>query len=87
MNTLYVNGCSFSCAGGLDIIEVKDLYLEKDILIHNHLDFAWPTILSKKLNIELINDSVQGGSLNRLIRTTYEHLIKTNSLIIQWAQY
>ena len=78
MEWLYVNGCSFSCAGGLDIPEVKDLYLEKNITIDNHLDFAWPTILSKKLNINLVNDSVQGGSLNRLIRTTYEHLIKTN---------
>ena len=78
MNKLYVNGCSFSCAGGLDIIEVKELYSEKNIIIDNHLDFSWPNLLSKKLNIELINDSVQGGSLNRLIRTTYEHLIKTN---------
>jgi len=78
MEWLYVNGCSFSCAGGLDIPEVKDLYLEKNITIDNHLDFAWPTILSKKLNINLVNDSVQGGSLNRLIRTTYEYLIKTN---------
>lgn len=78
MNRLYVNGCSFSCAGGLDIIEVQQLYKDEGILIENHLDFSWPTILSKKLNIDLVNDSVQGGSMNRLIRTTYEHLIKTN---------
>lgn len=77
MNKLYVNGCSFSCAGGLDIPEVKELYLDKGITIENHLEFSWPEILSKKLNIELINDSVQGGSINRLIRTTYEHLLKT----------
>lgn len=78
MNKLYVNGCSFSCAGGLDILDVKELYKNKNILIDNHLDFSWPTLLSKKLNIELINESVQGGSMNRLIRTTYDNLIKTN---------
>lgn len=78
MNKLYVNGCSFSCGGGLDISEVKELYLDKGIVIDNHLDFSWPEILSKKLNLKLINESVQGGSLKRLIRTTYEHLYKTN---------
>lgn len=77
MNKLYVNGCSFSCGGGLDIDSVKELYKEKGVYIENHLEFSWPEILSKKLNIELINDSVQGGSINRLIRTTYEHLLKT----------
>ena len=52
MNTLYVNGCSFSCAGGLDIDEVKELYNDRGIKIKNHLDFAWPTLLSKKLKID-----------------------------------
>lgn len=77
MNALYVNGCSFSCAGGLDISEVKELYLDKGIVIDNHLDFSWPVILANKLNLKLVNNSVQGGSINRLIRTTYEHLLKT----------
>jgi hypothetical protein len=77
MNGLYVNGCSFSCGGGLDISEVKELYLDKGIIIQNHLEFSWPELLSKKLDIKLINDSVQGGSINRLIRTTYEYLLKT----------
>lgn len=77
MNALYVNGCSFSCGGGLDICEVKELYKDKQININNHLDFSWPSILQKKLNVKLVNDSIQGGSINRLIRTTYEHLLKT----------
>lgn len=77
MNGLYVNGCSFSCAGGLDIPEVKELYSDNGITIKNHLDFSWANILANKLNLNLVNDSIQGGSINRLIRTTYEHLLQT----------
>jgi hypothetical protein len=77
MKSLYVNGCSFSCGGGLDIPQIKQLYSEIDIVIENHLDFAWPTLLSKKLKVNLINNSIPGGSINRLVRTTYKHLLDT----------
>ena len=76
---IYSNGCSFSCAGGLNWEEVKSQYKNKlNIAIHNHLDFAYPNIVAKELNIPIINESAQGGSLNRLIRMTYEYIYKNN---------
>jgi hypothetical protein len=76
---IYVNGCSFSCAGGLNWEEVKFQYKNKlNILIDNHLDFAYPTIVAKELNIPITNESAQGGSLNRLIRMTYEYIYKND---------
>jgi hypothetical protein len=78
---LYVNGCSFSCGNGLDLIEIKKLYKQKGIDIVNHLDFAYPNILAKKYEIDIINDAVPGGSLNRMIRKTYNHIFNnTDSL-------
>ena len=76
---LYVNGCSFSCSGGLNWEDVKSQYKSKlNITIDNHLDFAYPNIVAKELNIDIINDSIQGGSLNRLIRRTYEYIYKND---------
>ena len=79
---IYSNGCSFSCAGGLNWEEVKFQYKNKlNITIHNHLDFAYPNILAKKYEIDIINDAVPGGSLNRMIRKTYNHIFNnTDSL-------
>ena len=79
---LYVNGCSFSCGNGLDLIEIKKLYKEKKgIDIVNHLNFAYPNIFAKKYGIEIINDAIPGGSLNRMIRKTYGYIFNnTDSL-------
>ena len=72
---LYVNGCSFSCGNGLDLIEIKDLYKNKlQIDIPNHLDFAYPNIFAKKYNLSITNEAVPGGSLNRMIRKTYGYI-------------
>ena len=79
---VYVNGCSFSCGNGLDLIEIKKLYKEKKgIDISNHLDFAYPNIFAKKYGIDITNEAVPGGSLNRMIRKTYGYLFNnTNTL-------
>jgi hypothetical protein len=74
-NRLYVNGCSFSCAGGLHWDEVKKVYEnELGIKIVNHLDCSYSNIIGKKLNLKVTNDSIPGGSVNRLIRTTYQYI-------------
>jgi hypothetical protein len=79
---LYVNGCSFSCGNGLDLVEIKELYKQKlNIEIPNHLDFAYPNIFANKHNIEIINDAIPGGSLNRLIRKTYSYIFNNTDSI------
>jgi len=77
---IYVNGCSFSCAGGLQWNEIKKLYKSKlSIDIDNHMDFAYPTLVAKHFNIPIDNESVSGGSINRLVRKTYEYIYKNIS--------
>ncbi len=81
-NKIYVNGCSFSCAGGLQWAEIKKLYKEKlSINIDNHLDFAYPTLVANNFNVPIDNESVSGGSINRLVRKTYEYIYKNISHI------
>ena len=46
-NSIYVNGSSFSCGNGLDLIEIKKIYKEKlNIEIQNHIDFSYPNIIA-----------------------------------------
>ena len=77
---LYVNGCSFSCAGGLNWEDVKSQYKSKlNITIDNHLDFAYPNILAKKLGVDIINEGAPGGSVTRMLRKTYDYLLENYS--------
>lgn len=79
-NKIYANGCSFTCAGGLNWPECQKIYknyLNIDII--NHMDFAYPNILSKKLGVDIINESVCGGSINRMVRTTYQYIFKNKN--------
>ena len=81
-NKIYLNGCSFSCAGGLQWPNHKKLYKERlGIDIDNHMDFAYPTLVANEYGVSLINESVSGGSINRLVRKTYEYIFKNISNI------
>ena len=87
-NSIYVNGSSFSCGNGLDLIEIKKIYKEKlNIEIPNHIDFSYPNIIASNFKTKIINEAVPGGSLNRLIRKTYQFIfdkknISKNTLFI-----
>ncbi len=75
-NKIYTNGCSFTGAGGLNFKFVRDKY--KQILnidlSDDYIQYAYPNVISKALNIDIINDAVSGGSVNRLIRKTYQYV-------------
>jgi len=87
-NSIYVNGSSFSCGNGLDLIEIKKIYKEKlNIEIQKHIDFSYPNIIATNFKTKIINEAVPGGSLNRLIRKTYQFIfdkknISKNTLFI-----
>ncbi len=77
---IYVNGCSFSCAGGLHWDIHKKLYKDKlSIHIDNHMDLAYPSLIANYFNVSITNESIPGGSVNRLVRKTYEYLFKNIS--------
>lgn len=75
---IYTNGCSFTCAGGLNDKNVRKKYKEilNIDLQDDYIQYAYPNIISKELNIQIHNDAESGGSVNRLIRTTYEYVYK-----------
>jgi len=74
-NKIYANGCSFSCGGGLNYELVRKKY--KDILniyIDNYIEYAYPNVIANFLNVKIFNNAESGGSLNRVIRTTYQYI-------------
>lgn len=90
-NKIYTNGCSFTCAGGLNFKFTRDKYkqiLNMD-LSDDYIQYAYPNIIAKELNVDIINDAVSGGSVNRLIRKTYQyvydnqHIISNNLFILE----
>ena len=73
---IYVVGGSQCIGGGFMHDSVKKVYKENfNIDIKNHLDFAYPNILAKKLGVYITNEGESGGSITRLIRKTYEYII------------
>jgi hypothetical protein len=80
---IYANGCSFTKAGGLDQLGIRKKYkkiLNID-LNDDYIQYAYPNIVSKKLKVPIDNQAVSGGSVNRLIRKTYEYVYKNQSTI------
>jgi hypothetical protein len=82
-NKIYTNGCSFTCAGGLDDLNVRKKYKEilNIELSENYIQYAYSNIIGKKLQLSVHNDAVSGGSVNGLIRKTYEYVYKNQSKI------
>lgn len=77
IKNIYVNGCSFSCSGGMHWNDVRTYYkniLNIDITDDNVNDYGYANIIANKFNLKLINESIPGGSTNRLIRKTYEYI-------------
>ena len=84
-NKIYANGCSFTKAGGLDQPYIRQKY-KKILNIElspNFIQYAYPNIISKKLNVPIINEAESGSSINRLIRKTYEYVYKNQSTILE----
>jgi hypothetical protein len=59
IKTIYANGCSWVYGGGLN-------YPEKD---------RYTTLLGKRLKCNTINESLQGGSNDRIVRKTYDWIV------------
>lgn len=84
-NKIYFNGCSFTAGGGLEIPSKEDYfsapwpikgYKEKglDVYWKHNKEVAYPQRVSDELGVEVINDSIQGGSWNRVVRMFWEYI-------------
>jgi hypothetical protein len=86
---LYVVGCSWSAKGGNPYHGYEGESREEKIESEDKL--KWQRILSDKLNLELINDAVVGGSNDMSIRKLRNFILhderSLNSIIIwQWTE-
>ena len=86
---LYVVGCSWSAKGGNPYHSYYGESREEKIESEDKL--KWQRILSDKLNLELINDAVVGGSNDMSIRKLRNFILhdkrSLNSIIIwQWTE-
>jgi hypothetical protein len=78
---LYANGSSITAGGGFEPIqyrtEVREKYKEKGIdLPETQLECSYPYFLSKKLGLTCINDAKSGSGIDRMIRTTFDWILK-----------
>lgn len=72
---IYSIGSSFSCAGGLNWLEVQNLYNQMhSINIDNHIEYSYPNLISKLNNASIVNEAIPGGSANRMIRKTFDYI-------------
>lgn len=72
---IYSCGSSFSCGGGLNWPLVQTLYNEiHNIDLKNEIQYSYPNLISSNYSISIVNQSIAGGSANRLIRKTYQFI-------------
>lgn len=79
----YVNGSSHTKGGGFETSDVGGWFSEdmQDYYL-KHYNVTWKSCeevsfasrLSKLLDIKVVNEAIQGGSLDRVIRKTYEFI-------------
>ena len=66
---LYFNGCSHTY--GDDLADPKNN--------------AWPAVLSRQLGLDFVNDSISGGTNDRIIYRTIKHLDQFDQFYIAWT--
>jgi hypothetical protein len=77
LNKLYVNGCSHTAGGGLDSQDIKNRYQKiYDVTWVNEKDITYPKYVADYFNIGIYNDAQSGSGAPRLIRTTWEYILK-----------
>jgi hypothetical protein len=78
---LYINGSSVSAGGGFEEYkyrkEIRDIYNSKGIeLPETQIECSFGYYISKEYNLQLINHSKSGSGIDRMIRTTFDWIIK-----------
>jgi hypothetical protein len=66
---LYFNGCSHTY--GDDLADPKN--------------DSWPAVLSQQLGLDFVNDSVSGGTNDRIVYRTIKHLDQFDRFYIAWT--
>ena len=74
-----MSGGSQCIGGGFNLKDVVDVYrTEMNINIENRFDITYPKLVGNYFNSDVIFEGEFGGSINRMIRKTYEYIFNNN---------
>ena len=68
---VYFNGCSLTYGDELSTPKIS----------------AWPTLMSKRLDLEFTNDAVNGGTNQRIMYKTIQEINNYDCFVIAWTTY
>jgi hypothetical protein len=76
-DTIYVNGCSHTAGGGLYDNRIKKYYKDTfGVSWESEREVNYPKYLSNHFKCDLVDDSMCGSGAPRLVRTTFEYIMK-----------
>lgn len=83
IDLIYTNGCSFTAGGGLEPPDTRhNSVMNYYVDTHNvkpwkhEKEISWPQRVSDILGISVTNEAASGGGLARVIRMTYDFILK-----------
>lgn len=87
MKTLFVNGCSWTAGGGLDVPDTEE------VITHLHENIVWSAHVKEMMNFNRCINLAEGCASNqRICRTTFEWIsqqsesvLENTTVIIQWS--
>lgn len=68
----YVNGCSWTDGDVLDLRKIPERHGLEGV----GRDYSYPTLVQQHFNFGLIDESRYGGSLNRIIRMSWDFILR-----------
>jgi len=79
ISKIFVSGGSHCIGGGFNWEEVVNVYrTEMNINIENRFNITYPRLIANYFNSDVIFEGEFGGSINRMIRKTYEYIFNND---------
>lgn len=79
MKKIYISGGSHCIGGGFNWPSVIEIYKNLGYNINDRFDVTYPKIIGDNYKSSVIYDGDFGGSVNRMVRKTYEYIFKNNT--------
>lgn len=79
INKIFVSGGSHCIGGGFNWESVLNIYQKNGYVINNRFDVTYPKLVANHFNCDVIFEGDFGGSINRMIRKTYEYIFNNET--------
>lgn len=76
MKKIHISGGSHCIGGGFNWKNIIDIYKQIGYDINHQYDVTYSKILGNHYNCEVIYNGDYGGSVNKMVRVTYEYIFK-----------